>query len=98
MRIAQVAPLTEPVPPLLYGGIERVVSHLTNELVAMGHDVTLFASGDSTTRARLVAGWPRALRSDPECRDTITPHVVMLKEVARPASEFDLLHFHFDYW
>ena len=98
MRIAQIAPLTEPVPPLLYGGIERVVSHLTDELVAMGHAVTLFASGDSTTRARLVAGWPRALRSDPGCRNTITPHVVMLEEVARRTSEFDILHFHFDYW
>ena len=98
MRIAQIAPLTEPVPPLLYGGIERVVSHLTDELVALGHDVTLFASGDSATRATLVAGWPRALRSDPVCRDTITPHVVMLEQVARCAHEFDILHFHFDYW
>jgi glycosyltransferase involved in cell wall biosynthesis len=98
MRIAQIAPLTEPVPPLLYGGIERVVSHLTDELVAMGHDVTLFASGDSGTRARLVAGWPHALRYDSVCRDTLTPHAVMLEQVAKRAREFDILHFHFDYW
>jgi glycosyltransferase involved in cell wall biosynthesis len=98
MRVAQIAPLTEPVPPSFYGGIERVVFHLTDELVSMGHDVTLFASGDSTTRAKLVAGWPRALRSDPGCSDAITPHVVMLEEVARRAGEFDILHFHFDYW
>jgi hypothetical protein len=71
MRIAQIAPLTEPVPPLLYGGIERVVSFLTEALVALGHDVTLFASGDSCTQAMLIPGWPRALRADPSCRDTV---------------------------
>ena len=65
MRIAQIAPLTEAVPPRLYGGIERVVSFLTEELVSMGHEVTLFASGDSVTRAKLAAGWPRALRFEP---------------------------------
>ena len=98
MRIAQIAPLTEPVPPLLYGGIERVVSFLTEELVALGHEVTLFASGDSCTRAKLMPGWPRALRGDPSCRDTVAPHVLMMEDVARRASEFDVMHFHFDYW
>ena len=72
MRIAQIAPLTESVPPRQYGGIERVVSFLTEQLVAMGHDVTLFASGDSVTRAMLVAGWPRALRRT--VRRTALPH------------------------
>jgi len=75
MRIAQVSPLTEAVPPGLYGGIERVVSFLTEELVAMGHEVTLFASGDSVTRAKLAAGWPRALRFEASMRDTIAPHI-----------------------
>ena len=69
MRIAQTVPLTESVPPRQYGGIERVVWFLTEQLVAMGHDVTLFASGDSVTRAKLVAGWPRALRFEPDARD-----------------------------
>ena len=98
MRIAQIAPLTEPVPPLLYGGIERVVSFLTEELVALGHDVTLFASGDSFTRATLIPGWPRALRADLSCRDTVAPHVLMMENVARHASGFDVMHFHFDHW
>ena len=98
MRIAQIAPLTEPVPPLLYGGIERVVSFLTEELVALGHEVTLFASGDSFTQATLIPGWPRALRADPSCRDTVAPHVLMMENVARHASRFDVMHFHFDHW
>src|ERR1700745_1952580 len=97
MRIAQVAPLFESVPPKYYGGTERVVSYLTEELVRQGHDVTLFASGDSQTRARLVPQGKRSLRSDPNCADTLAPHVVMLEEVLRRADEFDLIHFHTDY-
>ena len=75
MRIAQVAPLYESVPPKLYGGTERVVSHLTEELVRLGHDVTLFASGDSETEARLVPACDRALWRDPNCRETLPHHV-----------------------
>ena len=93
MKIAQVAPLTEAVPPQLYGGTERVVAFLTDELVRGGHDVTLFASGDSTTSARLVASWPRALRLDGAC-DGLSPHILMLEDVLRRASEFDVIHFH----
>ncbi len=98
MRIAQIAPLTESVPPRLYGGTERVVSFLTEELVALGHDVTLFASGDSRTSAELVPGWPCALRFDPTLRDAVAPHMVMLEQVCRRADEFDVLHCHLDYW
>ena len=94
MRIAQVAPLTESVPPQLYGGTERVVAYLTDELVRLGHDVTLFASGDSRTVARLMPVWPRALRLDGACRDTLAPHLLMLEEVAKRAREFDIVHFH----
>ncbi len=98
MRIAQIAPLHEAVPPKLYGGTERVVSFLTEELVAMGHDVTLFASGDSVTAARLEAIWPQALRLDPSIRDAIAPHMLLMEAVRRQAEEFDVLHFHMDYW
>ncbi len=98
MRIAQIAPLHEAVPPLLYGGTERVVSFLTEELVALGHDVTLFASGDSRTSATLAPAWPRALRLDPTIRDTTAPHMLMMEQVRRRAAEFDILHFHVDYW
>ena len=98
MRIAQIAPLTEAVPPKLYGGTERVVSFLTEELVSMGHDVTLFASGDSITGARLEAMHPCALRFDRSLRDTIAPHLLMLETVARRADEFDVLHCHLDFW
>ncbi len=98
LRIAQIAPLTESVPPTLYGGTERVVSFLTEELVAMGHDVTLFASGDSVTAARLAPMCDRALRLDPHVRDAMAPHFAMLEHVYRRADEFDLLHFHLDYW
>ncbi len=98
MRIAQVAPLHEAVPPKLYGGIERIVSFLTEELVALGHEVTLFASGDSRTAAALVSAWPRALRLDPAIRDTIAPHMLLMEQVRRRAGEFDLIHFHMDYW
>jgi glycosyltransferase involved in cell wall biosynthesis len=97
VRIAQISPLFEAVPPKLYGGTERIVSFLTEELVAMGHDVTLFASGDSTTSARLVSAWPCALRLDPTVRDMFAPHIMQLEMVARHASEFDVMHFHTDY-
>ena len=98
MRIAQIAPLTEAVPPRLYGGTERVVSYLTEELVRMGHDVTLFASGDSVTSARLHPAWPMALRFDADLRDLQAPHMLMLETVYEHASEFDVLHFHMDYF
>jgi glycosyltransferase involved in cell wall biosynthesis len=98
MRIAQISPLYEAVPPKLYGGTERIVSYLTDELVAMGHDVTLFASGDSVSNAKLEAVWPRALRLDPGIRDQMAPHQVMLERVRRMADEFDVLHFHYDYF
>uniref|UniRef100_Q07SE4 Glycosyl transferase, group 1 n=1 Tax=Rhodopseudomonas palustris (strain BisA53) TaxID=316055 RepID=Q07SE4_RHOP5 len=100
MRIAQVAPLTEAVPPKLYGGTERVVHWLTEELVSLGHDVTLFASGDSTTSAKLEATWPRALRLDGSVRDPNALHIVMLERVRQRCDneEFDLLHFHLDYY
>jgi glycosyltransferase involved in cell wall biosynthesis len=97
MRIAQVAPLYESVPPKLYGGTERVVSWLTEELVRLGHEVTLFASGDSMTTARLVAGCPESLRLSPESIDHLAHHVVLLEEVLRHKDEFDLIHFHIDY-
>ena len=97
MRIAQVAPLYESVPPKYYGGTERVVSHLTEELVRKGHDVTLFASGDSVTAAQLVAASPRALRLDKNCIDQLAHHVVLLEKVFRQAHEFDVVHFHIDY-
>ena len=97
MRIAQIAPLYEAVPPKLYGGTERVVSYLTEALVDLGHDVTLFASGDSVTSANLDACWPRALRLDPTIRDALAPHVLMMEKVRKVAHEFDVLHFHLDY-
>jgi glycosyltransferase involved in cell wall biosynthesis len=97
LKIAQVAPLYESVPPRLYGGTERVVSWLTEQLVAGGHDVTLFASGDSVTSARLVADSERSLRLDPQCIDTVAHHVRQLEHVFRMAHEFDLIHFHTDY-
>ncbi len=98
MRIAQIAPLTEAVPPALYGGTERVVSFLTEQLVAMGHAVTLFASGDSRTSAELVPMWPRALRFDPDVRDVFAPHMLMLDQVYQRTGEFDVIHSHLDYW
>src|SRR4029453_6934512 len=97
LRIAQVAPLYERVPPERYGGTERVVSYLTEELVRLGHDVTLYASGDSITRATLAAVCPRALRLDPGCRDPLAPHVRMLGQVYRDAERFDVIHCHTDY-
>jgi glycosyltransferase involved in cell wall biosynthesis len=98
MHIAQVAPLTEAIPPKLYGGTERVVSWLTEELIALGHDVTLYASGDSITSARLDAVWPRALRLDGAVRDPNALHMLMLERVYRRAGDFDFLHFHLDYY
>jgi glycosyltransferase involved in cell wall biosynthesis len=98
MHIAQVAPLTEAIPPKLYGGTERVVHWLTEELVALGHDVTLFASGDSCTSAKLESIWPRALRLDGSIRDPNALHMAMLEQVRRRAGEFDFLHFHLDYY
>src|SRR5579863_8404457 len=96
MRIAQIAPLYESVPPRFYGGTERVVSWLTEKLVALGHDVTLFASGDSVTTARLVPGCKKALRLS-RCVDPLPHHILMLEDVFAQADDFDLLHFHTDY-
>ncbi len=98
MRIAQIAPLYESVPPKLYGGTERVVSFLTEELVEMGHEVTLFASGDSKTNAELFSAWPRALRLDSTIRDALAPQFLLLEHVYKRAQEFDILHFHLDYF
>lgn len=97
VRIAQVAPLYESVPPKCYGGTERVVSYLTEELVHREHDVTLFASGDSETKAELVPGCPRALRFDEESVDHRATHYLLLEDVYRRASEFDVIHFHVGY-
>lgn len=98
MRIAMVAPLAESVPPALYGGTERVVSALTEELVRRGHDVTLFASGDSRTAAHLVPCVPRGLRLDPEIEDEVAPTMIELGEVYSRAVEFDIIHNHVDYF
>ena len=97
MRIAQVAPLFESVPPKLYGGTERVVSWLTEELVTMGHEVTLFASGDSMTSARLVPGCQRALRLSKDSIDFVPHHLSMFEQVYAQKNDFDLIHFHVDY-
>jgi glycosyltransferase involved in cell wall biosynthesis len=96
LRIAQVAPLHESVPPRLYGGTERVVSYLTEELVRQGHRVTLFASGDSTTSAVLVPGCERALRLDPRRPAVGALHTVMIEEVFKRAATFDIIHCHTD--
>ena len=97
MRIAQIAPLHESVPPKAYGGTERVVSYLTEELVRRGHDVTLFAAGDSHTRATLLPMCPRALRLIPDCKDPFSYHLLMMEQVLQRAGLFDLIHFHTDY-
>ena len=97
MNIAQVAPVFESVPPRLYGGTERVVHYLTEELVKMGHSVTLFASGDSQTSARLIPVCDRALRLDENCVDQAAHHILMLEKVFQRSPEFDLIHFHCDY-
>jgi len=98
MRIAQIAPLSESCPPKFYGGTERIVSYLTEELVRQGHDVTLFASGDSETRAHLVPTIPVAARLDARIRDTIPHYVMALDTVVRRAENFDILHFHIDFF
>lgn len=97
MRIAQVSPLYESVPPRLYGGTERVISYLTEELVRLGHEVTLFASGDSVTSARLVASCSEALRMNKNCVDPLAHHIVQMQELIDRANEFDIIHFHVDY-
>jgi glycosyltransferase involved in cell wall biosynthesis len=96
MKIAQVAPLMESVPPRFYGGTERIASYLTEELVAQGHDVTLFASGDSITAAKLVPCCAQALRLNKAVRDPIPYYMLMLDKVRRLAHEFDIIHFHMD--
>jgi glycosyltransferase involved in cell wall biosynthesis len=96
LKIAQIAPLMESVPPRLYGGTERIVSYLTEELVGLGHEVTLFASGDSITAANLVPCVPKALRLDPRVRDPIPYYMLMLDRVRQRADDFDVLHFHID--
>ena len=98
MRIAQVAPLHESVPPRLYGGTERVVSWLTEQLVSLGHDVTLFASGDSVTNARLFPICEKALRLSADCIDPVVHHVLLAERVFKYARNFDLIHFHSDYF
>jgi glycosyltransferase involved in cell wall biosynthesis len=97
MKIAQVSPLYESVPPKLYGGTERVVFWLAEELISQGHDVTLFASGDSITRGRLVAPCERALRLDPEVREPLAYHFIMLDQLFDEAASFDMIHFHTAY-
>ena len=94
MRIAQVSPLIESVPPVRYGGAERVIFYLTEELVALGHDVTLFASADSITSAHLIPGCARALRYDKDARDVLGAHLKMLQDVIDRSPEFDIIHFH----
>jgi len=96
MKIAQIAPLAERCPPKLYGGTERIVSYLTEELVRQGHDVTLFASGDSQIAANLVRCSDMALRLNPMVKDALPHHIIMLDEVLRRTDEFDVLHFHID--
>jgi glycosyltransferase involved in cell wall biosynthesis len=98
MRIAQISPLFEAVPPKLYGGTERVVYSLTEELVAMGHDVTLFASGDSITSATLAPMRAQAIRLDPSVRDWVALYNRMIELIYRRKDEFDVLHFHIDYF
>jgi glycosyltransferase involved in cell wall biosynthesis len=97
LRIAQVAPLNESVPPKAYGGTERVVSYLTEELVQQGHEVTLFASGDSITQAQLVPICEQSLRLDPHCIDQLAHHIVLLEQVFKNPYRFDIIHFHIDY-
>lgn len=97
MRIAQVAPLHESVPPHLYGGTERIVHFLTEELVALGHDVTLYAAADSQTSARLVPCSTRSLRLDPTCIDPTPHHIAMLERLSNDVSDYDAIHFHIDY-
>src|SRR5690606_13966218 len=97
MKIAQIAPLAESVPPKLYGGTERIVSFLTEELVRLGHDVTLFASGDSSTSARLIAPVSQGLRLADRYVDPLSYHLIMLSQIARLNAEFDVIHYHIDF-
>lgn len=97
MKIAQISPLYESVPPKLYGGTERVVAFLSDALVDLGHEVTLFAAGDSRTKAQLIPVCEQALRLDPSCVDQLAHHFILLQEVIDRVDEFDLIHFHIDY-
>lgn len=97
MKIAQISPLYESVPPKLYGGTERVVSYLTEELVRQGHEVTLFASGDSETRAKLLSPCAESLRLNKQCEDQLVYHMLLMEMVQREIEIFDILHFHIDY-
>ena len=97
MKIAQIAPLYESVPPKFYGGTERIVSYLTEELVRQGHEVTLFSSGDSVTKAELISPVKKSLRLDSSCIDRNALHFVMMEEVAKKAQDFDIIHYHIDY-
>ncbi|MBB4359226.1 glycosyltransferase involved in cell wall biosynthesis [Bradyrhizobium sp. CIR18] len=97
MRIAQLAPLAESVPPKLYGGTERVVAWLVDELVKLGHDVTLFASGDSRTTGKLHPVWPRALRLGRKGADPGAANAMLLEAIAKRARDFDVIHAHIDW-
>jgi len=97
MRIAQVAPLYESVPPKAYGGTERIVHYLTEELVQLGHDVTLYAAGDSVTSARLIAPCSKSLRLDEACIDSLAHHMVLLDLLRSERHKYDVVHFHIDY-
>lgn len=97
LRIAQIAPLYESLPPKLYGGTERIVHYLTEELVSQGHDVTLFASGDSMTRAKLIASVNEGLRLKRNCIDPLAYHIIQMQDLITHVHEFDILHFHTDY-
>src|SRR3979409_503691 len=98
MRIAQVAPLAESVPPKLYGGTERVVAWLVEELVNLGHEVTLFASGDSRGRGHVLQGWRRGLRLGRPRSDPMAAQTALLEAIAGRAAEFDIIHAHIDWW
>jgi glycosyltransferase involved in cell wall biosynthesis len=97
MKIAQVSPLFESVPPQLYGGTERIVSYITEELVQLGHEVTLFASGDSITKARLLSPCKNSLRMDASCEDQLAHHILLLELVEQEKRNFDIIHYHIDY-
>src|ERR1035437_8445312 len=97
MKIAQVSPLYESVPPKRYGGTESVIHHLTEELISRGHEVTLFASGDSVTSAKLVPVCKNALRLDADCIDPFVHHFNMMEMVEKEARSFDIIHSHIDY-
>lgn len=97
MKIAQIAPLFESVPPKLYGGTERIVHYLTEELVSMGHDVTLYASGDSVTSAQLIPQCKTALRLNKDCMDDVAHHVLMVENLYKDAHKYDVIHSHIDY-